>query len=210
MKQAIDSIAGAAGFCPVFVLPGALNARAEEIGSRLVACLLGAAPGSTALRPGAVLAVDSDGFVEMRESIIDAITAAPASPAPLPALRLAYLAQAGTLRQHPAVSLIAEGVQDGQLTDTTLQALFFETDGAAVLAAPALAAALALTGGPAALLVRCRDGDEYLRLAACLPPCAAVCLQVEDSDAGIGTRLAPPLMDLGVPILCNRFPAADG
>lgn len=205
MNQAIDSTGGEAGFCPVFVLPGALNARAEEIGDRLVAHLLGAAPGAAALRPGAVLAIDGDGFVELRESIIDAITAAPARPVSQAGLRQAYLAQAGLLRRHPAVNLIAEGAPD--TPDATLQALFFETDGAAVLAAPALAAATALAGGPAGLLVRCRDDDEYWQLAGSLPRCAAVCLLVEDSDAAMGARLAPPLTALNAPILHNRFPA---
>lgn len=197
MNQAIDS---AAGFCPVFVLPGALNARAEAIGAELVSHLLDAGPAQP--RPAAVMAIDGDGFVDMRESIIDAVTAASGRNEPQAALRQAYQDRTGALRRHADVSLIAEGV----LADGRLQALFFETDAAAVLALPALAAAASAACGPAGLLVRCRDDDEYLQLAQCLPRCAAICLQVEGGDDALGARLATPLMALDAPILCNRFP----
>lgn len=197
LNQAIDS---AAGFCPVFVLPGALNARAEAIGEQLVSHLL--AVRQPQPRPAAVMAIDGDGFVDMRESIIDAVTAAPGRIEPQATLRQAYLDRTGALRRHADVSLIAEGA----LADGQLQALFFETDAAAVLAVPALVAAASSACGPAGLLVRCRDDDEYLQLAQRLPPCAAICLQVEDGDDALGARLAPALMALDAPILCNRFP----
>ena len=58
---------------PVFVLPHALNARAEHLGQQLLKQYASAAP--SVLKPGIVVAIRGDGYIDLRETIIDGLMA---------------------------------------------------------------------------------------------------------------------------------------
>lgn len=66
---------------PIFVLPHALNARAEHLGQQLLRRFSpGAAHG--VCRPAMVVAIQGDGYIDLRETIVDGLAAIPAYAQP--------------------------------------------------------------------------------------------------------------------------------
>lgn len=163
--EPIPVLAEASACNPVFILPDALNARAEHLGQQWVRQF----GQSGVQRPVLLAAIAGDGYLDLRETAADAVAAL----APLPdcafharqdgahaeARRHAQLAD--RLLSSPHVSLLAEGLPctgRGQA-----RALLAEVDAAALPPLPLLDEA---GRGPAGLLVRCRDEQAMLALAA--------------------------------------------
>lgn len=164
-----------------FILPCALNGRAEFLGRQLLA------------QPGAcpiVAAIDGDGFIDLREAIIDA---------------LATTGGACTERRDGTPLPAGSGAQ--LLSDTAAgrpaPATFAEIGADVLVAAPQLAAAR--QGG---LLVRCADVDEMVALAWALGPLACASLHVAPDDAALADRLLPMLELAARHIHVNRFGSA--
>ncbi|TFW25561.1 hypothetical protein [Duganella callida] len=169
---------------PVFILPAALNACAEDAGRALVAALL---------RPGGVGAVgpafviDGDGLVDLVETITDAMDGqedrgAATSAAP----------QLAALLTQPATSIIGEiRRRDGAQP----AALYLEIDGAAL---SDMAALLSVASHGTGLLVRCGDFQCMANLAAMCVGTGAVYLHAAAEDALLARLLA------------SIFPAAPG
>lgn len=162
-----------------FVLPGALNGRAEYLGQQLLA------------QPGAcpvVVAIDGDGFIDLREAIIDALAAGGGACAVRPAGR-ALPADSG-----------AQALDDGLHGATPP---FAEVPAAALIASPELAHTR--QGG---LLVRCAGEHELLALAWALGPLACASLHVAPGDAALSARMLPVLELAARHIHVNRFGSA--
>lgn len=186
---------------PVFVLPQALNARAEHLGQQLVR-QFGPGQPRSACRPGLVVAIDGDGYIDLREAIIDAVSALPAMAVASRAVQYSHAGSVDRLLGDSHVDLLAEGADAaGQ---RAARAMFAEVDAAALLAAPALAEQ---RPGPAGLLVRCRDAAELLAVAARLGPQLAAGLHLADGDEALATRLLPLLEGLARHVSVNSFAA---
>ncbi len=163
---------------PVFILPGALNAQAEHLGQQLVR-QFAAAP--AVHRPALVFAPGGDGYVDLRETLIDAVSALPPLAAPDGAH--GHGRRADRLLSAPRVTLLAEGAQGDQ---GLARAMFAETDDGA-LPEPAL-----LDGScrsPVGLLVRCRDSQAMLDAAARLGRQHAAVLHLDAADRALAAPL---------------------
>lgn len=182
------------GSCnPVFILPGALNAQAEHLGQQLVR-QFAAAP--AAHRPALVFAPDADGYVDLRETIIDAVAALPAIAMPDGAH--SHLQRVDWLLSAPHVTLLAEGAP-GRARGMA-RPVFAETDDASLPAAPLLDDACR---SPAGLLVRCRDAHALLDAAARLGRQHAAVIHMGADDMALATALLPRLQRMAGQIGIN-------
>lgn len=204
--EPIPVLAEAGRSNPVFILPGALNAQAEHLGQQLVR-QFAAAP--AAHRPAMVLATEGDGYVDLRETIIDAVAA-------LPAIAMAdddgwpcdHRQRVDWLLSAPHVTLLAEGAApDGQVTRGMVRPVFAETDGAHLPAPPLLDDACR---SPVGLLVRCRDPQAMLNAAARLGRQHAAVLHIGSGDMTLANGLLPRLQCMAgqIGINSNEVPPA--
>ncbi|MBB3222545.1 aldehyde dehydrogenase family protein [Pseudoduganella umbonata] len=179
VPRLLPALAELDGTEAAFVLPCALNGRAEFLGRQLLA------------QPGAcpvVVAIDGDGFIDLREAIID------------------RLADGGdTCTGRPADAALPPGSDARLLGDARegQAAVFAEVPAAALLAAPHLCSARR-----AGLLVRCADARELLALAWALGPLACASLHVAAGDAALSAHVLPALELAARHIHVNRFGSA--
>ncbi|GGY31093.1 hypothetical protein [Pseudoduganella albidiflava] len=179
VPRLLPALAELDGSEAAFVLPSALNGRAEYLGRQLLA------------QPGAcpvVVAIDGDGFIDLRETIID------------------QLADAGaTCTSHAGGAALPAAGEVRMLGDARdgRAAAFAEVPAAALIANPALCGAR-----HAGLLVRCADAGELLALAWALGPLACASLHVASGDAALSAQLLPVLELAARHIHVNRFGSA--
>lgn len=191
--EPIPVLAEPGGCNPVFILPGALNAQAEHLGQQLVH-QFAAAP--AAHRPALVLAQEGDGYVDLRETIIDAVNALPALA--LPEGPHAHVQRAGWLLSAPRVTLLAEGAPAA--LRGMVRPMFAETDDRHMPEPPLLDDACR---SPAGLLVRCRDAQALLEAAARLGRQHAAVLHIGDNDMALAAKLLPRLQRIAGQIGIN-------
>lgn len=179
VPRLLPALAELDGTEAAFVLPCALNGRAEYLGQQLLA------------QPGAcpvVIAIDGDGFIDLREAIID---------------QLAIAGGSCTGRPGDAALPAASGARLlGDTRDSHAPA-FAEVPAAALLANPSLCGAR-----HAGLLVRCADARQLLALAWALGPLACASLHVAAGDAALSAQLLPVLELAARHIHVNRFGSA--
>lgn len=174
---AVQVLSDQADCNPAYVLRHALNARAERIARNFAQQAMDSGA-IAAMRSAILITLTSDGYVDLREALIDAVAEA----------RLAVLSPDGFARYaravaglcRPGVEQIAEG-RPGEA-----QPLLFETEAACLLRHPGIAPSLY---GPVALLVGCRSDDELLELAAVLNGQLVVRVVSEQADAVVAKRL---------------------
>lgn len=197
--EPIPVLAEPGGCNPVFILPGALNAQAEHLGLQLVR-QFAAAP--AAHRPALVFAPEADGYVDLRETIIDAVAALPAIAMPDDDGRhRGHLQRVDWLLSAPRVTVLAEGAAPaGPVTRGMVRPMFAETDDAHLPAPPLLDDACR---SPAGLLVRCRDAHAMLAAAARLGRQHAAVLHIGGDDMALASRLLPRLQRMAGQIGIN-------
>ncbi|MUI15287.1 aldehyde dehydrogenase family protein [Massilia dura] len=179
----LPALAELDGTDTAFVLPCALNARAEHLGQQILA-QQGVCP--------MVVAIDGDGFIDLREAIIDTLAGADDPCAARRPSRSGGLA----LPAGGSVHLLSETPHGGT-------APFAEVPAAPLIAEPALAATR--QGG---LLVRCADAGEMLALAWALGPLACASLHAAPGDAALAAQVLPMLELAARHIHVNRFGSA--
>ncbi|WP_228893342.1 aldehyde dehydrogenase family protein [Pseudoduganella aquatica] len=192
-----------AGSNPVFILPHALNARAEHLGQQLLKHF-SPCTGHRQFKPGMVVAIEGDGYIDLRETIIDGIQALP----PVALAGGARQDHAGTverLLRSGHVDLLAEGKGDdeGEARNLPLaRAVFAEAEACSLLAAPVLAED---RPGPAGLLLRCACPDELMAVAARLGPQLVASLHMDSGDTALAARLMPQLERMARHVNVNSF-----
>ncbi len=185
---------------PVYLLPGALSARAEAIGREFIASLTMGA-GQFCTNPGLVFGfagADLDRFLGAAASALKTY-----EPTPMltPAIHQAYEAGVRALGEHNLVETVArgrvgEGVNQGQ-------GALFATDAKGFMADPRLGHEVF---GSSSIVVRCEDLDTLLSLSEKLEGQLTATLQMERTDVGIARRLLPILERKAGRILANGWP----
>jgi len=165
------SVVARAEAYPVFILPGALNACAEEVGRALAELLLHGPPAGA--MPGPVFVIDGGGLVDLRETIADSMHGRMFAPGHPWRTREAGSARPGRWR------IVGEGLaaDAGRATP-----LFVEVDGAGLAAPP--------DAGPLGMLVRCRDPIELLTLASGCAGASGCYVHAGLDDAPLAAALA--------------------
>jgi NADP-dependent aldehyde dehydrogenase len=186
---------------PVFVLPGALRARAETFAAQLVESLTMGA-GQFCTNPGLIIALEGDDFGRLRNALTQAIESKPACTMLTPGIHEAYERGVERLAIHRGVSPVGRG-QPAEPSASSAQPAVFETDARAFLAAKDLEQEVF---GPATLLIRCRDESELHAVAQAVEGQLTATLHLEDADIEIARRLLPTLERKAGRILVNSFP----
>ena len=185
---------------PVYLMPGALAARAEALGKAFVGSLTMGA-GQFCTNPGLVLALagpDLDTFVDSASKALqDYAPAAMLSPG----IHAAYEAGRKALAGNGRVKHIADGkVGDGVNRGT---GALFVAEASDFLADETLSHEVF---GASSLVVRCRDAEELLKVTRKLEGQLTATLHLEPGDAALAKRLIPILEVKAGRILANGWP----
>jgi 2,5-dioxopentanoate dehydrogenase len=185
---------------PVYLLPGALSARAEAIGRDFIASLTMGA-GQFCTNPGLVFGLagaDLDRFVGAAGVALRAY-----APAPMltPAIHHAYEAGVRALAEHNRVETIARGRVGEGLNQG--QGALFATDAAAFMSDARLGHEVF---GASSLVVRCQDVETLVAVSESLEGQLTATLHLEPTDMDIARRLLPVLERKAGRILANGWP----
>ena len=187
---------------PVFLLPGALAARAEDIAKGFVASLTGSA-GQLCTNPGLIIGLDGPDLDRFVQQAAAGVQAAPAATMLTTGIAHAYAAGVERLHGHAAVESLARGTAgDGP---APCQAGLASTTAQAFLADPVELGAEVF--GASALVVRCTSTDEFTAVARALEGQLTATLQLQPgADDALAAALLPVLELKAGRILANGFP----
>ena len=179
---------------PVVVLPGAVGANAEALGAAFVASLtLGA--GQFCTNPGLVLAIDSpelDRFVAAAAGALGGVGPATMLTA---SIAEAYVHGVAALDAHSGARRVAGVVgSGGALFETTAERFVIDVAlGHEVF-------------GASAVLVRCTDETELVKVIAALEGQLTATLHADARDEAMAARLLPLLANRVGRVLANGWP----
>jgi NADP-dependent aldehyde dehydrogenase len=188
---------------PVFLLPAALDARADALGAQFADSLtLGA--GQFCTNPGLLLAIDGPGLDRFIASAAAALAQRAAQTMLTPGIAEAYQRGVARLAGERNVECVARGLPSGE--PNRGQAGVYTTDADSFLAQPALHDEIF---GATALVVRCRDAEQLAVVARTLEGQLTTTLQLNADDAGdvtLARTLLPTLERKAGRILVNGWP----
>lgn len=186
---------------PVFLLPGALQARAEAIGKAFADSLaLGA--GQFCTNPGLVVAIDGPELDAFLASAGSAVREKAAQTMLTPGIFQAYRSQVDAVSHLDGVDTVAKGLPAGERHNAA-QASLHATSAQRFLACADLEKEMF---GPASVVVKARDLDELLQVAEHLEGQLTATLHIEPADHAACARLVPVLERKAGRILVNGFP----
>ncbi len=185
---------------PVLLLPEALKARGEALGTAFVGSLTMGA-GQFCTNPGLMLAIDGADLDVFVAAAAKAMADAGATTMLTGGIHAAYEKGVAALASHDAVKTVArgkvgEGIAQGQ-------AAFFETTAAQFLADAALGLEVF---GASSLLVRCRDEAELRAVLVAAEGQLTATIQMDAGDTDLAARLIPVLERKAGRILANGWP----
>ncbi|HEY1252589.1 MAG TPA: aldehyde dehydrogenase (NADP(+)) [Thermoanaerobaculia bacterium] len=149
---------------PIFLLPGALEARGPAIATGLAASVtLGA--GQFCTNPGLAVLVDSPSSNGLLQSVGELLGGAPAGTMVHAGIKTAYDEEIAKVARIAGVSIAARSERPGVFAETQAHPALMVTDVATYRDNPRLAGEIY---GPATLAVRCASRPEMLQLARAL------------------------------------------
>ncbi|WP_298013296.1 aldehyde dehydrogenase (NADP(+)) [uncultured Castellaniella sp.] len=187
---------------PVYLLPGALAARADALADQFSVSLLGSA-GQLCTNPGLIIALDSPELDRFIARATRNIQAAPAATMLTTGIAQAY--RQGVQRQldHPAVQSLARGLADD--APAHCQANLAVTTAQGFLADPEHLGSEIF--GASSLVIRCADASEFQAIARALEGQLTATLHLEPgADDALAAQLIPILELKAGRILANGFP----
>ena len=186
---------------PIFLLPAALEARAEAIGAAFIDSLtLGV--GQFCTNPGLVFAVDSPALERFLEAAAAALAGKPSGRMLNSGIAEAFARGRTGLLTAEGVDLVAEGTALSEVGAVGRPALF-RTSGSNFLANPALSEEVF---GPASLVVACSSFDQMLQIAGSLEGQLTGSMHLAPEDDAAARRLVPILERKAGRLLVNGYP----
>lgn len=185
---------------PVFLLPAALEARAEALGKGYVASVTMGA-GQFCTNPGLVLALEGPALERFLAAASEAMLGAPAQVMLTPNIHKAYESGVAKLSSVPTVEQIAQGVEPQG--PTCARGALFTMQGADFLADPSHAEEIF---GATSLLVRCANVEELKQVVSLLEGQLTTTLHMDEGDIAVAQELLPSLERLAGRILANGWP----
>jgi len=197
--QPIPVYAEMSSINPVFLLPGALQGRAEAIATGFVGSLTQGV-GQFCTNPGLVLAVEGAGLDRFAAAASAAVGEVAAGVMLTGGIRDAYVAGAATAEARAGVEVLGRGAAgEGGRACAAVLSVTAET----FLRDEVLAREIF---GPASLIVRCPDADTLVAVAESLEGQLTATLHLEADDLPLAQRLLPVLERKAGRILANGWP----
>ena len=184
---------------PVFLLPAALESRAEALGKAYIGSLTMGA-GQFCTNPGLVLALESPALDRFLAAATEAVSGAAAQTMLTPGILKAYEQGVARWAAAPGLNQVAQG-QEGSASCG--RAALFTVSGADFIADPSHAEEVF---GAASLLVRCANVEELLKVVSLLEGQLTATLHLDDADTEVAAQLLPLLERLAGRILANGWP----
>ena len=184
---------------PVLLLPEALKARGEALGSAFVGSLTMGA-GQFCTNPGLVLAVEGEGLDAFIAAATGGVSAAKPQTMLTTGIAAAYAKGVETLAGTPGVETLAKG-EDGSATSGG--AFLFQTSAAKFLADKAIGDEVF---GASSVIVRCQDEAELKSVLEALEGQLTATLHMDEGDEAMASRLLPVLERKVGRILANGWP----
>lgn len=185
---------------PVFLLPAALEARAEALGKGYVASVTMGA-GQFCTNPGLVLALEGPALDRFLAAASEAMLGAPAQVMLTPNIHKAYESGVAKLASVDTVEQIAQGTE--AQGPTCGRAVLFTMKGADFIADPSHAEEIF---GATSMLVRCADVAELKKVVSLLEGQLTTTLHMDEGDIAVAQDLLPSLERLAGRILANGWP----
>jgi NADP-dependent aldehyde dehydrogenase len=199
-KEPIPVYAEMSSINPVFMLPGALDAKGAALAQGFVDSLtLGV--GQFCTNPGMVIGLAGAQLDAFRDAAAAALQAKGAGTMLTAGIHKAYLEGVERRSGVAGVDLVAQGSDQG--AGCAAQASLYQCDAATYLASPALEDEIF---GPSSLLVSCRDEAELLAVARHLEGQLTATVHAVASDRSLAAKLLPTLERKAGRILFNGFP----
>ncbi len=188
---------------PVLLLPAALRARADSLGTAFSASLTMGA-GQFCTNPGLVIGLKSPELDQFIASASKAVTQADSATMLTPGIHEAYLKSRQQLKDHAAVAVIADG-RENTAQQNQCQATLLRTDAQSFIADPhGLGIEIF---GSTSLVIACDDEAQMLQVIECLEGQLTATLQMESGEDGeLAARLIDALELKVGRILVNGFP----
>lgn len=198
--QPIPVYAEMSSINPVFVLPAALEARAESIATAFVDSLV-LGTGQFCTNPGIVLGVAGSGWDRFVAAVAAAVVTRPAGTMLNEGIHRAYGRGVERITAASGVVAVARGQDAG--AGYSAQAVVHQTEARVFGAEPALQDEVF---GPSGVLVRCADSAEMRAAAERFEGQLTVTLQLDPDDHAAARELLPVLERRAGRILVNGFP----
>ncbi|MDR6953479.1 NADP-dependent aldehyde dehydrogenase [Ancylobacter sp. 3268] len=184
---------------PVFLLPAALESRAEALAAGFVGSLtLGA--GQFCTNPGLVIAIEGEGLARFLAGAGAAVEAAPAATMLTPGIAGAYGKGVAALAEAGATEIARGGAETGP---NACRPALFVAEAASFLAEPALSHEVF---GASSLVIRCRDAAEMVQVARAVEGQLTATLHLDVADHPLAAQLLPVLEEKAGRILANGWP----
>ncbi len=183
---------------PVFLMPRALAARAEEIAAGFAGSLV-LGVGQMCTNPGLVIGVGGPDLDRFANAAAQALAGGVACAMLSPGIAGSFQRGITQLAEHADVKTLALAPQSEGKGAPAL----FVASGAAFLSQHALSEEVF---GPASLLVACKDIAELHQVAESLEGQLTATLQLDDGDLDLAHALLPVLERKAGRILANGFP----
>ena len=185
---------------PLFILPGAIRERSEEIARGYVEAI-NLFAGQMCTKPGAVVLIDEPGI----ETFLSKATESTRAKPPLAMLNRSILENYETSTKALAekAELLAESETSPEISRNEATSRLFATEARSFLADPELRAE---AFGPTSLIIKAKDEKELLDLARQLEGNLTASLHVGKSDKELVDDLLPVLEQKAGRVLWNGFP----
>lgn len=184
---------------PVLLLPEALKARGEALGTAFVGSLTMGA-GQFCTNPGLVFAIEGEGFDRFVAAASGAIRQAAPQTMLTTGIRAAYGSGTEALAGHAAVETLASAEAGNA---TCGGAILFQTTAQQFLVDKVLQHEVF---GASSIIVRCRDEAELVAAIAGLEGQLTATLHMDAADESVAARLLPLLERRAGRILANGWP----
>jgi 2,5-dioxopentanoate dehydrogenase len=185
---------------PVFILPGAIRERSEEIARGYVEAI-NLFAGQMCTKPGALVLIDGPGVDTFLSTVEEATRAQPPIAMLNKGIRENYETSAKTLAQK--AELLAESETPPEISRNEAASRLFATEARSFLADPELRAE---AFGPASLIIKAKDMEELLALARQLEGNLTATLHAENGDEKLVDEILPILEQKAGRVLWNGFP----
>lgn len=191
------------GSCnPVFLLPAALERRAEEIARGLAASATLAA-GQFCTNPGLVFVERSPAAGRFTQALVAAIQPAPAGTMVLPSISKAFESDLDLVSRLDGVSITARSQASGPRRETEARPAVLAADAGAYMRHARLAHEIY---GPATVVVTCESAVEIIEIARSLHGHLTATVHADDADIARGAELLAILKRKAGRLVVNAFP----